>query len=182
MNPKQFELLETRLITQVIQYNGRGEPPAVKEKNDREFCEAFFNQNNIDIKTIENLLTESIQSQNNFELDLLLMLLEHFEIVSHFVPIFAPQLIQPWHTFHDRIARLLMEEKKPETTRLLYQGATYCCENLDYQSDYNEFNKKCIHGLYNIGTTEAKNCLEELCKNENKNISAAAEKLFSRLS
>ena len=181
MNPKQFDLLMIRLIRQPMKYNGT-EPLIIKEKNDRDFCNAFFNQSSIDLKKVEHLLTESIRGRNDSELDLLLMLLEHFQIVPHFVLTLAPLLIQPWHHWHDRIARLLMNDKNPGITLFLYQGATYYCENLEYQSDYNEFNRKCMYGLFNIGTTEAKSCLKKLCQNENKNISTIASELFCRLS
>ena len=124
------------------------------------------------------MLTASIKCQNDYELDLLLMLVEHFQVVSFFALILAPLLIQPWHNFHDRIARLLMNEKNPDIVSFLFRGATYYCKNLDYQSDYKEFNRKCMYGLRNIGTIEAVSCLNELCKHEDKSNSALAKKFL----
>lgn len=177
MNQKQINLLTVRLITQTMKYNGM-EPPDIKKKNDKTFCNEFFNQNTVDLKVVEEILTESINNHNDYELDLLLMLLEHFQITSHFILNIAPLLIQSWHHWHDRIARLLMSEKSIEAIPFLYQGATYCCENLDYQSDYNEFNRKCIYALRNIATTEALACLQKLCKHKNENISTIAKEVY----
>ncbi len=53
------------------------------------------------------MLNDSILNKNENDLDLLLMLLEHFNIIKRFNLLLAELLIQLWHHFHDRIAGVL---------------------------------------------------------------------------
>ncbi len=77
------------------------EPEVVKRSNDVDFCKAFFNKDVVDENLVKILLDESILNKNEPELDLILMLLEHFNIIKHFDLILAELLIQPWHHFHN---------------------------------------------------------------------------------
>ena len=151
MKSEQINLLITRLIRETKKYNGV-EPDNIKQIKDRDFCLNFFGSVTADVQGVDLLVNDSIISQNESELELLIMLIDHFNITKYFGKTIAPLVIESWHHLHDRIARILMFDKNPETTDYLYKGATYHCDNLEYQSDYCEFNRKCMYGLYNINT------------------------------
>lgn len=164
MTKKQIKLLENRFIKE----NGKGnEPDSIKTQKDLNFCLKFFGSDKVDNSIVETLLAETILNKNEKELDLLVMLLEHFEITNNFDAILAELLIQPWHHLHDSIARILENDKNEKTIEHLYLGCLYSCDNLDYQSDYCEFNRKCLYALAKIGTKAAINYIKkvESCDN-----------------
>lgn len=177
MSPHEIELLKQRLIIQPQEYRGM-EPQDVKKKNDQQFCKCFFGNANTDNGYISSLFDTSIATQNEMELDYLLLLLEHFGITKLFTIQLAPLLVQPWHHMHDTLARLLMQCADPQTARHLFQGSSYYCENLEYQSDYGEFNRKCMHGLKNINTDESIHFLRLLATHESSIIKKLAQEIL----
>jgi len=154
MTEAQLNLLMQRLVYDPRKHKGV-EPDRVKTKNDRIFCNMFFGCEEIDYAYVRELLYDSIRANNELELDLLLMLLSHFKCENKYSEVLAPLLVQPWHHLHDRIAGVLEFSLDERVTDFLYQGATYRCDNLEYESDYCEFNRKCLFALAKIGTKEA---------------------------
>ena len=54
----------------------------------------------------------------------------------------------------------------------------YSCENLEYESDYCEFNRKCLYALAEIGTNESINCIKDVLKNGNDIVSNYAKNIL----
>ena len=177
MTPVQLKLLIQRLIKDPQKYN-RIEPERVKEKKDRIFCKEFFGQEGIHHTYVIELLRDSIDSHNELELDLLLMLLTHFNSVKYYCTILAPLLIQPWHHLHDRIVGMLEFESEEQIIDYLYQGSMYRCDNLEYESNYCEFNRKCLYALAKIGTHKAINYIKTVSTCENCIIANHALKII----
>ena len=177
MRKEQIDLLMKRLVFEPQKHRGI-EPEQVKKKYDLRFCLAFFGKETVDIDLVHSLLEKGIHNQNEAELDLLLMLLEHFAITHHFDLILAKLLIQPWHHLHDRIANILEFDKNEETIAYLYQGALYRCDHLDYESDYCEFNRKCLYALAKIGTTSAIDYIKKVSISNNSIISYHAKSIL----
>ena len=150
----QLNLLMQRFIKDPQKYNGV-EPQGVKAKNDCNFCKEFFGHDAVNHVYVMELLNDSIDTKNELELDLLLMLLSHFHCVNHYCVTLAHLLIQPWHHLHDRIAGMLEGVSDERVIDFLYQGSMYRCDNLEYESDYCEFNRKCLFALAKIGTQDA---------------------------
>jgi hypothetical protein len=166
MNKKQKDSLIKRFIFEPQKYR-LNEPEVVKKYNDVCFCKTFFGQEEVDETLIKELLVDSITNENESELDLLLMLLEHFDIVRDFDLIIAELLIQPWHHFHDRIAGVLGFFPREEITEYLYKGALYSCDNLEYESDYCGFNRKCLYALAKIGTKSSIDYIKKISLSSN---------------
>ncbi len=177
MTNRQEELLMKRFIDDPQKYR-RNEPEVVKRINDVNFCKSFFNKDVVDENLVKILLDESILNKNESELDLILMLLEHFNIIKHFDLILAELLIQPWHHLHDRIAGDLEFDASENITEYLYKGALYRCDNLEYESDYCEFNRKCLYALAKIGTNKSINYIKEVSKSSNTIISNYAKSIL----
>lgn len=177
MNNKQKDLLVKRFIYDPQRYRGN-EPEVLKRSNDVNFCKSFFNKDVVDEDLVKILLDESILNKNESELDLILMLLEHFNIIKHFNLILAKLLIQPWHHFHDRIAGVLEFNASEDIIEYLYKGALYSCENLEYESDYCGFNRKCLYALAKIGTSKSINYIKEVSKSSNTIVSNYAKNIL----
>lgn len=60
----------------------------------------------------------------------------------------------------------------------MYKGALYSCDNLEYESDYCGFNRKCLYALAKIGTNESINFIKEVIKNGNHIVSNYAKKIL----
>lgn len=181
MTQKQTDLLIKRLINEPYNYKGI-EPISIKRKNDWYFLNAFFRKNEIDFDLVESLLKDAIVRENEFELDLMLMLLTHFDITQKYDLVLAPLLIQPWHHFHDRLASILEFDKREDVIEYLYLGALYRCDNLAYESEYCEFNRKCLYALAMIGTEAAMNYLKKLSVCDEPIISQYAQKIIKEFS
>ena len=179
MTQAQLNLLMQRFIKEPQKYNGI-EPANVKEKNDRIFCEEFFGCKEINHAYLAEILTSSINANDELALDLLLMLLSHFRCVNHYCVTLAPLLIQPWHHLHDRVACVLEFESDERIIEFLYQGSMYRCDNLEYESDYCEFNRKCLFALAKIGTQEAIKSIKNVSKVENPIIANHALKILEQ--
>ena len=110
----------------------------------------------------------------------MISLFEHFELTCYIDEIIAPLLIQPWHHFHDTIARILEYDKNEKTIDFLFKGATYTCDNLDYESDYCGFNRKCIYALLKIGTKQAIDNIKQITCYKNKIISEIAQHIVKK--
>ncbi len=177
MTSIQLNLLMQRFIKDPQKYNGV-EPQRVKEKNDYNFCKALFGHKEVSYAYVMELLNDSISTQNELELDLLLMLLSHFHCVNRYSITLAHLLIQPWHHLHDRIAGMLEFEYDERIIEFLHQGSMYRCDNLEYESDYCEFNRKCLFALANIGTPDAICYLKAASGCENSIIASHALKII----
>lgn len=177
MNSKQRDLMIKRFIFEPQKYGGN-EPEVVRKNSDVNFCKSFFNKTMVDEDLVKKLLNEAILNENEQELDLILMLLEHFNIINHFNVMLAKLLIQPWHHFHDRIAGILEFNASENIIEYLYKGALYSCDNLEYESDYCEFNRKCLYALAKIGTKESINYIKEVLKNGNDIVSNYAKTIL----
>ena len=177
MNKKQMNLLMNRFIFEPQKYRGM-EPPVVKQKNDVRFCTAFFGKEEANEDLVKTLLTDSISNKNEKELDLLLMLIEHFNIAENFNLMLAELLVQPWHHFHDRIAGALEFHTSVEIIDYLYKGAFYSCDNLEYESDYRGFNRKCLYALAKIGTNEAKEYIKQIADGDDAILSGYAKSIL----
>lgn len=178
MTSEQRALLHNRLISIPIKYHGI-EPTAVRIKEDQAFCESFFGSSKIDLNTITVLFDQTISCRSEIDLDYLLMLITHFNLTLSFDLQIAPLLIQPWHHFHDNIAEILEFDRNPQTANYLYLGATYTCENLDYESDYRGFSIKCLYALLKIGTPESLQYIKKLAASEHIMVSEYAKKILS---
>lgn len=179
MTSVQLNLLMQRFIKDPQKYNGV-EPQRVKAKNDCNFCKALFGHAEVNYTYVMELLNDSICTQNELELDLLLMFLSHFHCVNRYCITLAHLLIQPWHHFHDRIASMLEFESDERVIEFLYQGSMYRCDNLEYESDYCEFNRKCLFALAKIGTQEAIKSIKNVSKVENPIIANHALKIIEQ--
>lgn len=177
MNDKQKDLILKRFIYEPQKYRDC-EPESVKKNNDINFCKSFFNKTVVDEKIIQKLLKESILNKNEHELDLILILLEHFNLIKSFNLILSELLIQPWHHFHDRIASDLEFNASANITEYLYKGALYGCYNLEYESDYCGFNRKCLYALAKIGTTESINYIKMVSQSGNAIVSNYAKDIL----
>lgn len=177
MNKKHIDLLTEWLISENDSYWFNLNDTSIS-KRDEKFCADFFGKPEIDIKKIRFLFNEAVANNNELELDLMLMLIEHFDVSTKLDDIIAPLLIQPWHHFHDRIASILANSRNENIIELLYLGALYQCDNLNYESDYREFGRKCIYALLNIGTYEAIEKIKSIYNNQDKTISKHAKKIL----
>lgn len=177
MNKKQMDLLMKRCIFEPQKYSGV-EPISIKKKKDIMFCLEFFGKKEVDNSLVKSLLTAAIMNKNEYEFDLLLMLLEHFNITKNYDLILAELLIQPWHHFHDRIAGILEFDKNEGIIDYLYQGALFSCDNLEYESDYCGFNRKCLYALARIGTKEAIEYIKKVSTSNNIIVSEYAKNIL----
>lgn len=177
MTKKQLDLLMNRLIIEPQKHRGI-EPISIKENKDIKFCNEFFMKTGVDHGVVELLLKDAINAKNNLELDLILMLLAHFNITKDYDLILSSLLIQPWHSCHDRIASILEFDKNEETIEFLYLGALYRCDNLEYESDYYEFNRKCLYALKKIGTEQAINYIKKVANCDIKIVSNYAQRIL----
>lgn len=177
MTDKQIKLLTDRMVKTPQRYNGI-EPYPEKEKHDKIFCMEFFSQDTPNLKSIKQLLDEAIDNKNELELNLLLMLIEHFAITEPFDLIIAPLLIQSWHHLHDRIAKILENDHNVQTIEYLRKGATYRCKNLEYECNYCEFNRKCLFALLKIGTPKSISIIKEIANCENQIIANHAKTII----
>ena len=175
MNEKQLKLLSQRLIHDIVNCN---ESENLKIKRNKIFCMRFFGKETPDIGCIRNLMIEAVDSQNELEFDLILMLIEHFEITKNFDLFIAPLLVLPWHHMHDRIARILEFDACEDTVEYLAKGAIYRCDNLEYESEYCEFNRKCLYALMKIGTPEAIESVKFVSKCTNQIIADHAKRML----
>lgn len=180
MTKEQIDLLTHRFIFEPQKYKWQ-EPDLIKQQKDLEFCKKFFNHPHIDIDVVRLILTNSINRKNEFELDLVLMLINHFDISENFDMILAPLLVQPWHHLHDRIATILEFDENEATIEYLFLGSLYRCDNLDYESDYCGFNKKCLYALAKIGTKRSIDYIKKVSSSNNPIISNHAKNLLSKL-
>ena len=180
MNEIQFKLLENRLIKDKSQYALCGEPNELKKQKDKEFCIKFFGSDLPDLEKIKAMLDEAICNKNAEELELLLLLMLNFDTANQFDERLAPLLIQDWHISHEDIASILTASKNPNTAKPLFEASTVDFDYLQYQSDYREFNRKCMYALYNIGTDEAFGYLKQLSENENPIIANIAANLLNK--
>ena len=176
MTQKQRELLLDKFVND-IQRN-RKKKKALTNNSDLDFIRAFFEEEKIDEEEIRRLLIEAISDNCEEDFDLLLSLLEHFNLVRNYTLILAPLLIQPWHHFHDRIAAILEFNVDSRIVDFLFKGALYRCENLEYESDYCEFNRKCLFALAKIGTIEAINRIKEVEKLGNSIVAGYAHSIL----
>lgn len=171
MTDKERKIIHERLYGTFKKYQGL-EPENIKKELNDKFCQHFT----VDI--IQNhqysidLLKQTIEEKNEEDVEYMINIILHFGYFNEICLIVAPLLIEPWHHMHDMIAMNLEFEENPNTVEYLYKGAKYRCENLDYESDYCEFNRKCIWGLWKIGTKEAiekiknlTNCTNEIIRN-----------------
>ena len=106
------------------------------------------------------------------------MLLEHINIVESFDLIIAELLIQPWHHFHDRIAGILEFHPSEDIVEYMHKGALYTCDNLEYESDYCGFNRKCLYTLAHIGTNQSINYIKEVSQCNNTVIANHAKEIL----
>lgn len=178
MTKEQIDLLTHRFIIEPQKYKLQ-EPDLIKQRKDLEFCQKFFNKSHVDIEIVRLLLVNSINCKNEFEVDLVLMLINHFDISDNFDMILAPLLVQPWHHLHDRIASILEFDKNEATIEYLYLGSLYRCDNLEYESDYCGFNRKCLYALAKIGTKESIDYIKKASSSDNPIISNHARNLLS---
>jgi len=177
MNSSQRDLMIKRFIFEPQKYRGN-EPEVVRKNNDINFCKSFFNNTMVDEELVKKLLNELIFNENEQELDLMLMLLEHFNIINQFNETLAKLLIQPWHHLHDRIAGILEFNASENISEYLYKGALYSCDNLEYESDYCGFNRKCLYALAKIGTNKSINYIKEVAKEGNTIVSNYANSIL----
>lgn len=103
------------------------EPVDVRTEKDLVFCEKFFNESSYKIEDILSLIKNSIERHNNKELDLLILLIEHFKITGLFDLVIAPLLVETWHNLHDKIVLILEKDTNPMTIKYLYLGSTFTC-------------------------------------------------------
>lgn len=181
MTNKQQELLNKRFILDIQKYNFM-EPEEIKRQNDLLFCKDFFGKEYVDGIIVYNLLRECIEEKNEEDLDFLIMLIEHFKVVKDYRFILAELLTQPWHHFHDNIARILEFNVSEDLSEYLYKGALYSCENLEYQSDYKEFNRKCIYALAKIGTKKSNQYIKQISNCGDEIIANIANKIMENYS
>ena len=180
MNKEQIDLLIKRFVFEQQKYRFN-EPELVKRNNDLCFCKAFFGKEQVDESCIKQLLIDSILNKNETELDLLLMLVEHFNVVKSCNVIIAELLIQPWHHLHDRIAGILEFCPSEDIIEHLYKGALYYCDNLEYESDYCGFNRKCLYALSKIKTKEAICYLKEIATKSTTIVAAYAKDILAKI-
>ena len=161
MTSIQLNFFMQRFIKDLQKYNGV-EPQSVKAKNDFVFCKKLFGDEKVNYACVTELLNDAIFTKNELELDLLLMLLSHFNCVNHYCITLSQLLIQPWHHFHDRIASMLEFDADERIIENLRQAAVYRCDNLAYESDCCEFNRKCLFTLARIGTQDAIKSIKDI--------------------
>lgn len=161
MNKKERDLIIWRVIDCWEKYKGH-ESDEIKKQLNNKFCNAFTVNPLIEPDYIVKLLVQSIKEKNEGDLELLLQISQCLDITVCIDEVIAPLLIEPWHHFHDNIASILESDANEKTIKYLYLGASYCCDNLDYQSDYCEFNRKCLYALSTIGTKEALDALKTI--------------------
>ncbi len=154
MTENERKMIDNRLYGTFEKYNGM-EPQQIKKDLDDKFCKEFT------VNPIENheylieLLKQAIEEKDKYDIESIVALIAHFGYYAEILDLIGPLLTEPWHHMHDSIAMGLEFEANPKTINYLYQGAQYRCENLEYESDYCEFNRKCIWGLWKIGTEDA---------------------------
>lgn len=177
MNNQERNLIYWRLIDNWDKYEGL-EPVYIKKSLDRKFCKKFTVNPIESPSYIVQLLITSISEKNESDLELLIGLSEHFEITRYIDEVIAPLIIQPWHHFHDRIASILEFDKNEKTVKYLYRGALYSCDNLEYESDYFGFNRKCLYALAKIGTREAIDYIKKVSICDNPVVSTYAKHIL----
>ena len=179
MTSVQLNLFMQRFVKEPQKYNGV-EPQSVKAKNDFNFCKVLFGSEEVDYKYVMELLNDAVFTKNELELDLLLMLLSHFHCVSHYCIVLSQLLIQPWHHLHDRIAGMLEFDADEGMIEILRQAAVYRCDNLEYENDYCEFNRKCLFLLAKIGTQDAIKSIKDVADVDNPIIANHALKVIEQ--
>ena len=175
MNEKERKVIH-RWVEMIMDSSTLEEKKRVRfrEKADDWFCKNFTVNIRKNPHYIQQLLSDAILEENVDDVEVLFLLAECFGLEGYIVDLIAPLLIQPWHSFHDSFARVVSFNANPKFTDLLFRGAVYTCDNLEYQEDYKEFNRKCMFGLLKIGTQEALDKLYQLTLHEDKVISDIA--------
>lgn len=143
-----------------------------------DLCQKMFGTLAPDDKMISIALNEAIDSRSDETLDLILTLIERFNMEKQLQVGLAGLLTLPWHHFHDRVAGLLNNAPGDEILPQLYDGATFRCDNLDYESDYFEFNRKCIYALLKNGSEKSYEYIRILAKCENKIVADYAAEII----
>ena len=176
MDKEKRHLLENRIMQ--VMSALYGESDSEKTQRDTEFCRHFFEAGSFDGKEVHALLTQAIAEQNEEDLDFSLFLITHFGVEKSFALLLAPLMLVPWHHLHDSIASTLEFHPDPALTDFWFQAAAYRCDNLDYESDYCEFNRKCLFALKAIGTNEAIFCIKKITECENEIIANNAKEFI----
>ena len=74
--------------------------------------------------------------------------------------------------------KFVLEKEEKLKDNKIYNTALYCCDNLEYESDYCGFNRKCLYALAKIGTNESINYIKEVIKNGNDIVSNYAKNIL----
>ena len=135
-----------------------------------------------DYKTVSVMLNEAIVDRSDKKLDQVLSLIEHLNVEKQYQVDLAKLLTLPWHHFHDRVAGLLNNDPDDEILQYLYEGALFRCDNLDYESDYCEFNRKCLFALLKNGSIASREYIRRVTKCENKIIADHAAMIIEKYS
>lgn len=176
MDTAKLEILEKFFLKSNVCSSQKKTPALII--TDEEFCQTFFKSDMVDNDFVAMLLKEAIENKDATELDLILMLIEHFTAEQQHQLEMAKLLLSSWHSMHDRIAGLLNNQPSDEIVYYLYRGATFRCDNLDYESDYCEFNRKCLYALAKNGSGKSKEYIKLVSQLENKIIANHALKIM----
>lgn len=171
MDKKLEKLIYWRAVKVI---DGKGESVKKRQKLNKKFSKkAGVNPvDNADL--FLQYMQQAIAQKNNYHLDLLIGLFGAFEACHLVSKLIAPLLVESWHCKHEEIAVILKSVNDESAVDFLFAGATYRCDNLDYQSDYCSFACKCIHALSRINTPKALSKLQSLLAYENKIVADCA--------
>jgi hypothetical protein len=174
---KQFELIQSFVFNVVSERKGVYITPNTTDRG--ELFNKLFGTSNVDNNEMSTLFDWVIDNQSNKELDFLLTAIEYFGIEEQYQINLAKLLTLPWHHFHDRIAGLLNTNPCDDILSCLYEGSTFRCDNLDYESDYCEFNRKCLYALAKNGSEKSREFIMQVAKCDNEIIASHAVKIMS---
>ena len=119
-------------------------------------------------------LEEAIENQDGDGLDCRLMLLGILGGgVEDHVPILCRLIKEKWHERHEDLATIFQDLADPRTVDVLFETSQTYFDYLDYNDSF-ALHVKCAYALGAIGNEKARNKLEILAKNDNKDVREAA--------
>ena len=120
-------------------------------------------------------LKESLDSKNPDEIEYAINDAWQDGMNETYVDVLIEMLALTWHYRHEDIVNALQELKSPKSVSALFEAATVHHPYLEFDENYS-LARKCTWALADIGSSEAKEKLELLAKDENKMISSYALK------
>lgn len=135
----------------------------------------------VEINKIIEVLNISRTARNEMFLEVILILIDHFELKDKkLTKLLCELATEDWHFTHEDIVSTLKETVDPDIVDILYNVIFLKLEYLEYDETY-QLARKCIKGIASINNLNSLSKLQNLLNNKNPIISGYARKELSNL-